>query len=238
LLACRAVEELVEIVGGVELAAVDGQKVLALLDINAGQGERGGEAGGPVLAAEDLGDAIAAVFDLVVRAEQAGRGAVLGRVRPADEHVADGELAQHLRGEIGELVARCETIEIGLVAGLDLGNAEAVGVGVVEEVALDAPGFVVDLAPLGAGIDDGFKAAEVEGLAGRGVSGLEIVGGGDGPGVMALIEHLGAVGGDDEVVQIAEDGFGFALLEGEAPEGADAGTFALGGGAAEGRGFG
>jgi hypothetical protein len=74
-------------------------------------------------------------------------------VRPAHKHVADGDLAQHLRREIGELGPRGQPVEIGLVLGLDLGNAQAVGVRVVEEVALDAPGLVVDLPPLGAGIE-------------------------------------------------------------------------------------
>jgi hypothetical protein len=95
---------------------------------------------------------------------------------PADEHVADGDLAQHLGGEIGELGARGEAVEVGLVAGLDLGNAQAVGVGVVEEVALDAPGFVVDLPPLGAGIDDGFNPPRFRGLPGARVAGLQVVG--------------------------------------------------------------
>jgi hypothetical protein len=177
----------------VQFAAIDGQQVFALLDVDAGQGERRGQAGGPVLPAEDFGDAVAAVFDLVVGAQQAGLGAVVGLVRPVDEHVADGDFAQHLGGEIGELGARGEAVEIRLVFGLDLGNAEAVGVGIVEEVALDAPGFVVDLPPLGAGIDDGFQIAQVQGLPGSVVAGLQIVGRGDGPAALARVEHLGAV---------------------------------------------
>ena len=74
LLAGGAVEECVEVVGGVQFAAVDGEQVFALLDVDAGQGERRGQAGGPVLPAEDFGDAVAAVFDLVVGAQQAGLG--------------------------------------------------------------------------------------------------------------------------------------------------------------------
>jgi hypothetical protein len=63
LLAGGAVEERVEIVGRVQFAAVDGEQVFALLDVDAGQGERRGQAGRPVLPAEDFGDAVAAVFD-------------------------------------------------------------------------------------------------------------------------------------------------------------------------------
>ena len=149
-----------------QLAAVNGKEVFAFLDVNAGESERGGQAGSPVLAAEDFSDAVAAVFDLVVGAEEAGFGIVVVVTRPADKHVADGDFAQHFDVEVSELGARGEAIEVGLVFGFDFGNREAVGVGVVEEVALDAPGFVVDLTPLGAGIDDGFQAAEVEGLSG------------------------------------------------------------------------
>jgi hypothetical protein len=66
----------------VQLAAVDGQQVFALVDVDAGQGQRRGQAGGPVLPAEDFGDAVAAVLDLVVGAQQAGLGeSVAGRAR-------------------------------------------------------------------------------------------------------------------------------------------------------------
>src|SRR5208283_1324212 len=108
------------------------------------------------------------------------------------------------------------------------------GVWVVEEVAFDAPGFVVDLLPLGTGIDDGFQAAQVEGLAGAIVAGLQVVGGGDGPSALAGIEHLGAVKGDLEVVQIAQDHLRLAFFQSETPDGVNARTVALAAGAAEG----
>ena len=115
------------------------------------------------------------MVDGVVGAEQAGFGRVVVGTRSIDEHVADVDFAQHLDGEIAELGAGGQAIEIGLVAGFDFGNAEAVGVRIVEEVALDAPGFVINLLPLGSQVDDGFKAAEVERLAGAVVAGLQIV---------------------------------------------------------------
>jgi hypothetical protein len=144
------VEELIKIVGGVKVASVNGEQVLALLDVDARQGKRRGEAGGPVLAAEDFGDLIAVVIDGVIGAQEADLGRVVRVIGTADEHVADGDFAEHFRGKVGEFGARGEVVEVGLVFCLDFGDAEAVGVGVVEEVALDAPGFVVDLTPLGA----------------------------------------------------------------------------------------
>ncbi len=65
-----------------EFAAIDGEQVVAFLDVDAGQSERRGETRGPVLPAEDFRDAIAAVFNLVVSAEQAGFGAVVMRAGP------------------------------------------------------------------------------------------------------------------------------------------------------------
>ena len=81
LLARGAVEELVEIVACVQFAAVDGEQILAFLDVDAGQGERRSETGSPVLAAENFRDAIAAVLNFVVGAKQAGFGRGVMRAR-------------------------------------------------------------------------------------------------------------------------------------------------------------
>jgi hypothetical protein len=96
--------------------------------------------------------------------------------------VADGDFAEHLGGEVGELGAGGEAVEIRLVFCLDFGNAEAVSVGVVEEVALDAPGLVVDLLPLGAGIDDVVtRPPRFRGLPGPLSPGFRSSAAGDGP---------------------------------------------------------
>ena len=79
---------------------------------------------------------------------------------PRDEHVADLDFAEHFVAEVGELAARGEAGEVGLIFGFDFVDVEAVEMGIVEEVALDAPGFAVHLASLGAGIDDGEHAAD------------------------------------------------------------------------------
>jgi hypothetical protein len=43
---------------------------------------------------------------------------------------------QHLIAEIGELVARCQAVEVRLILRLDLRQIEPVMVRIVEEVAL------------------------------------------------------------------------------------------------------
>jgi hypothetical protein len=96
-----------------------------------------------------------------------------------EEHMADGDFAEHFGGQVAEFAAAGKAVEVRAIAGLDFRNAEAVGVRVVEEVALDAPGFVEDLPPLGAGVDVGGHVAEVEGLTRVAVAGLEVVSGGD-----------------------------------------------------------
>jgi hypothetical protein len=67
-------------------------------------------------------------------------------------------------------------------------------VGVVEEVALDAPGFVEDLLPFGARIDVGAHVAEVERLAGAAVARLQIVRSNDGKRVVLGDQGFGRVG--------------------------------------------
>ena len=176
------------------------------------------------MAAEDFHNAVTPVFDFVVRAEQAGfwRGVV--RARTSYKHMAYVDLTKHLGREIGEFRARGEAIEVGLVFGLDFGNAEPVGVGVVEKVAFDPPRFEIDLPPACARIDRRFHTAQVERLAWVVVAGLQIVGRSDGPAVVALIEHLRSVEGNLEVIQIVEDHFRLALLQRESPDGVNIGA--------------
>ena len=103
------------------------------------------------------------------------------------------------------------------------------GVGVIEEIALDAPGFVVDLTPLGAGIDGGLHGPEVQRLAGIVIAGLQIVGRGDGPAALAGVEHLGAVMRNREMVQVAEHDFRMALFQREPPDSANVGLVVFAG---------
>ncbi len=87
---------------------------------------------------------------------------------------------------------------------------------IVKEVALDAPGFVVDLLPHGAGLDVDFPAIELkrtEAGLGRGSGGGAIVGRHGRPGVALAIENLFAVEGNCEVVHIFDDLVDLALAE-------------------------
>ena len=96
LLARRAVEEGVDVVGRVQFAAVDGEQVVALDDVDAGQGQRRGQRRSPVLTVVDLGELVAIVLDRVVGAEQPGLRRIRRSMRTAHEHVADLNFAQHL----------------------------------------------------------------------------------------------------------------------------------------------
>ena len=78
LLARGAFKEAVEVVGGVQVAAVDGKQVFALFHVDAGLGERRVQRGVPVFAVVDVGETVAVVVDGVVGAEQAGVRGMIG----------------------------------------------------------------------------------------------------------------------------------------------------------------
>ncbi len=95
LLARGLFEEAVDVVGGVQIAAVHREDVISGFDVDAGLGQRGFIAGIPVFAVVDFGNAIAAVFQAVIGAEQTAFDFLrLGRFAAADEHVADRHLAE------------------------------------------------------------------------------------------------------------------------------------------------
>ncbi len=71
LLARGLFEKAVDVIGGVQIAAVHGENVISGLDVDAGLGQRSLRAGIPVLPVVDFGNAIAAIFQAVVGAEQA-----------------------------------------------------------------------------------------------------------------------------------------------------------------------
>ncbi len=167
LLARQAVEEGVDVVGRVQFARVDGEQVVALDDVDARQGQRRGQRRRPVLTVVDLGELVAIVVDRVVGAEQPGLRRIRRSMRTAHEHVADLNFAEHLDAQVGELVARRQTVEVGLVLGLDLGEIEPVIVRIVEKIALQMPGLAIHLPPLGARIEHGGHGAIVHRLARR-----------------------------------------------------------------------
>ena len=65
---------------------------------------------------------------------------------------------------------------------------------IVEEVALDAPDFVVHLLPLGARVHVNFHVRQLER---PGIRLGRLAGGRDAPLLALFVQHLLAVGGDD-----------------------------------------
>src|SRR5208337_1166914 len=117
----------------------------------------------PVFTIVDFGDAVAAVLQAIVRAQQPAF--YLLRLRPlaaSHKHVADRQFAQALVKQISKLIARRNSVEIRLVLLLCLGEIEAVVVRIVEEVALNPPSLVIDLLPHGAGLDIHLPAVQFE----------------------------------------------------------------------------
>ena len=75
-LAGRAFEEAMHVVRRGDFLAVDRQQVFAVGDVDARAAQRGPQVGVPVLAVIDAGEAIAALVDGVIGAEQAALGAL------------------------------------------------------------------------------------------------------------------------------------------------------------------
>src|SRR5208282_1091540 len=196
--------EAVNIVGGVQIAAVDGKDVISGLDVDAGLGERSLVAGIPVFSVVNLGDSVTIIFETIVGAEQAASQLLrFGGFATADEHVTDCDLAEAFLEKISKFGARGDAVEVRRVFLLSLVEIEAVIVRIVEKIAFDAPGLVVDLFPHSAGLDVDFPAIELEraetGL-GRATAAGSVVDGRSDPGVALAVENFFAVEGNGEVV--------------------------------------
>src|SRR6202451_409321 len=88
-------EETVDGVGGVQGAAVDGDDVVAGFDVDAGLGARGLQPGIRVFAVVNFRDAVAAILQAVICAEQSAFDFFrFGRFAAADEHVAHRQFTQ------------------------------------------------------------------------------------------------------------------------------------------------
>jgi len=138
--------------------------------------------------------------------------------------VPDTHLAEHFFHEIGEVGAGAEFVDVRGVLLFCGGDVETMEVRIVEEFALDAPGFAVDLLPLGLGIDVKTHVGHLE----HALVGLDVfVRCGDEPLVAGqLHQHLFAIGGDGKLGNAVDDFFDFALAEVELLDGERVGTFA------------
>ena len=142
--------------------------------------------------------------DFVIGAEEAGLHVFdFGCIAAAGYHVADHEVAEHFLEEVSEIFARGYVAEVGLVLLLGFLEVQAVGVAVVEPVALDVPGFAVHLFPFLDGVDADLDAAGFEGAllvaAGRGW--------GCGSRPPAGCVGHGAEGRDEPALSLAVEGF-------------------------------
>src|SRR5207302_941849 len=118
----------------------------------------------PVQAAVDLLEAIPPIGYLIVRAEQPARHrfALVAALAGDRATVADRQLAEHPTQNAIEVAARRQVRQEGLVLPLDRLPVGPVHVRIVEVVAIDAPGLVKDLPPLGPRLDADFDRRDVQ----------------------------------------------------------------------------
>ena len=138
--------------------------------------------------------------------------------------MTDRELAESFVQQIGEFVTRGETVEVGRVATLSLAEIEAVMVRVIEEVALNAPGLVVHLAPRRTRLEQHLPAVELQ----RPIAGLQwcassaaagsLVGCHGRPLLTLAVEDFRAVAREGKVVDLIEELVGLTLLQVELVE--------------------
>ena len=122
----------------------------------------------PTFPGVDFLEAVTAVSDLVIRAQQAaGDGPGERNIAAAAAQVAARHLAQHVLEDVVQVGARRKRIQILLVLLLRIRGIHAVQIRIVEVAALDAPHLVVHLFPLADGIHVDFDIGQLQGaLAG------------------------------------------------------------------------
>ncbi len=115
-LARGLLEEAVEIGGRTHVAAVHRQQIFARSDVDARLRERRVQLRVPIFAAVHFGEAVSAVFNFVVGAEQAALHALHLRERAAaHKEVPDRKFAEHLLEQIVQIAAAGDRFQIGLI---------------------------------------------------------------------------------------------------------------------------
>ena len=90
MLAGGFLEKAENIVGGAELAAIDGEQIFAGYNVDAGLRERRAQIGIPIFAVINARETVAAIFDGIIGTQQPHFDLLEFRnVAAADEHVAD-----------------------------------------------------------------------------------------------------------------------------------------------------
>ena len=149
-------QQLVGRLGRLQRAAVDGQQIVALLDVQARLGERRAGLRIPVFAGIDLLEAVATGrrVEFIVGAQQSlGHGMQAGILGPIDVSVRVGEFADHLAQDVSEIVAAGDIGKQNFVLLPHRFPIHAVHAGLEEVIALLPPDLVEDLPPLGGRID-------------------------------------------------------------------------------------
>ena len=156
-------KEAINFRGRTHLPAFHFQQVIAYFHVHARLCQRRAQVGVPVLAVVDAREAVASVFNFVVRSQQSAFHLVgFGNVAPGNKHVPDGDFPEHFVKKIVEVGASAQTLQVPRVLLLGGVEVEPMMVRVVEEVPLDAPHFVVHLVPFGARVDVSFHFVHLQ----------------------------------------------------------------------------
>ena len=191
-------QELVGIVLEGDVAAVEGDQVIAFLDVHAGFRERRAQGLVPAFAGIDLLDDIAA--GLGVGGQLGAQEPALdpggpGDVAPFDVGVADVELADQLAEDEVQVGPVPEVGHEAAVFFLHPGPVDAVQVADVEPVPVDADGVVEDLGPLQARLDLHGHVGKAQGPVAGLLAGLQVD---DAEALAVPVEDLLAVGRDGQ----------------------------------------
>ncbi len=155
------------VLGRVHGHAVDGQEVVALLDVDAGLPQRVAGVHVPGRPLADALDPVGAVGQLPVHAEHAdGLAGLVLHVAAEVVGVADVELRDHLPDDVAQVLAGHAVVEHLLVVRPHGRPVHAVHVGDVEVVALEPPRLDEELPPLLARVDGDGHARRDHVLAG------------------------------------------------------------------------
>ena len=154
--------------GGRRSLPRDRKQVFARLDIDARLGQRRTQLRVPVQAAIDLLEAIAAILNRVVGAEQSARHVLrlAQEVAAADSMVADPQFAAHPLNHAIQIAASRNVRQERRILLLHRIPIGAVHVRRVEVVAIDPPGLIEYLGPLDPRVDADFDRIDVRSCPG------------------------------------------------------------------------
>src|ERR1700678_292875 len=150
----RSFQQTLDVVVGPYLFASDRKDAVAGVDVAYRLSERRLLVRIPASADQNPRQAVVAVFDCVISAEQPARNFLsLRDLSSSAAQMADRETAEHLLEDVVEVAARRDRLHVRLKPLLFFNGIHAVEVGIIEVSALDSPHLVVHLIPLRCWID-------------------------------------------------------------------------------------